>query len=242
MLSLLGPGGLEPIMTNGKQIYAEYTHASTAINWHEDNVSANVPSDQDQGHQYHAPIAHFHSFRSHQIISPDFINAPIPCGQASLTHVVPIPPDCLHPSTHQGVPCTSPTVQYKVQGESRDFPQQFPQTSMGPAVASLSRGDSGRSPDALGTTKVPYLCKDCGKVYAQPQGLSRHRHEMHEPKLCTFCGAFKWGRRYLLKGHLKKEHPELDTDEALSEATGARHGATVTSRRSTCRHDLISEF
>ncbi|KAI0255251.1 hypothetical protein BJV78DRAFT_1279448 [Lactifluus subvellereus] len=129
----LGPRGFGPIITsgtNGKPIYAEYSHAGTAINRHKDEVSQ-------------------------QAIGLDFTDAlpeAIPYGQASPTRVVPITPD-LNPSTLPGVPCTSPMAQYKVQGVSRNFPPQFPQTSMGPAAASLSRGDLGQSPEAPETTK-----------------------------------------------------------------------------------------
>ncbi|KAI0255254.1 hypothetical protein BJV78DRAFT_1279449 [Lactifluus subvellereus] len=74
-----------------------------------------------------------------------------------------------------------------------------------------------------------YSCKDCGKEYTQPQGLSRHRREMHERRPCIYCLDFKWGRRYMLRKHIKEQHPELNTDAALNEATGTRRGAAIAS-------------
>ena len=163
-------------------------------------------------------------------------------GRASPTHVDPITPT---PHFSNRWETSIPyTAQYEIQRASRDCPPQIPQTSMGPAVVPLSSGPTspGRSPCVPEDTKGLYSCKDCGKLYAQSQGLSRHRRETHGPKrLCVFCGAFKWRRRYVLKRHLKNEHPDLDADEALDEATRACPVYTVSSRCPTPLQASLSE-
>jgi hypothetical protein len=40
------------------------------------------------------------------------------------------------------------------------------------------------------------------------------------------CRDFEWGRPYLLREHLEKEHPDVDIDEALDEAVRARREVT----------------
>jgi hypothetical protein len=126
-------------------------------------------------------------------------------GQTSPTRIAPTTPNISTLLTLQGTSCCEPTA----------------------ASFSWGRVSSDQSHNAREAPKRTYSCGKCDIEFAQPQGLSRHRREIHEPKLCIFCGAFKWGRRYLLRKHLKKMHPELDTDLALDEAMGARHGASV---------------
>ncbi|KAI0296874.1 hypothetical protein BC826DRAFT_188602 [Russula brevipes] len=72
-----------------------------------------------------------------------------------------------------------------------------------------------------------YLCNTCGKRYAQLQGVRRHQRETHQASLCMYCLAFEWGRPYLLREHLEKEHPGIDLDAALDEAMAARRRATI---------------
>ncbi|KAH9961140.1 hypothetical protein BGW80DRAFT_1463973 [Lactifluus volemus] len=233
-----GPGS-DTIITHspsGKSTYADpeptQCHTTTAINWQMDEVSANVPSFQ--GHQCKPPSVQFDLFRSPPAISSNSIHLfpkAMTQGRESPKHVDPITPTP-HFSNRWG--SSIPYIaQYEVQRASRDRSPQIPRTSMGSAAVPLSSGRTslGRSPCVAEDTKGPYSCKACGKMYAQSQGLSRHRRETHGPKrLCAFCGAFKWRRRYMLKRHLKSEHPDLDADEALEEATRACPVVTVSSR------------
>jgi hypothetical protein len=70
-----------------------------------------------------------------------------------------------------------------------------------------------------------YLCV-CGKSYSQLQGLRRHRREKQEASLCLYCGVFEWSRRYRLREHLMKQHPDVDIAAALAEVTRTRRRAT----------------
>ena len=88
-----------------------------------------------------------------------------------------------------------------------------------------------RRPAGIMIHRVPmgrYSCSVCGKRYAQPQGIKRHRREAHEATQCMYCRDFRWGRPYLLRSHLKKRHPEVNIDAALEEAMGTRRRATGT--------------
>lgn len=66
-----------------------------------------------------------------------------------------------------------------------------------------------------GTPKRPYPCKICGKVYAQPQGVTRHHREAHQTCKCMYCDDFKWGRRYQFRKHLEEQHPDVDPGSIL---------------------------
>jgi hypothetical protein len=86
-----------------------------------------------------------------------------------------------------------------------------------------------RRPAGIMNRRVPmgrYSCNLCGNRYSQPQGIKRHQREAHEASQCMYCRDFRWGRPYLLRGHLKKRHPEVNTDAALEEAMGMRRRAT----------------
>ncbi|KAI0255249.1 hypothetical protein BJV78DRAFT_754161 [Lactifluus subvellereus] len=231
-----GSFALGPVITNGESVYSgEHTYTNT--NRREDELSTNVPPYK--GYHSDSSIAYSPLFRPRP--SGSDYSRPLPTtmlqGQISPACVVTISPDFPTPLTLQGIPCNSPKTQYEDQRVSRDIPRQFPQMSKDPAPTSLSRGpaSSGRSPSAREALERSYSCEKCDKEFTQPQGLNRHRREIHEPKTCTFCGAFKWGRRYLLKEHLKKKHPELNTDSAL-----AHHGATRGSKCSTRRQVPLS--
>jgi len=120
--------------------------------------------------------------------------------------------------------CVPTTVQYQEHGELRGLLQQLqkPGKGKGPVVSSPQ---SSRQP--VGTRQArhqahkPYPCNVCRKKYAQSQGLLRHYREKHHPMLCGHCGAFEWGRPYLYKEHLQKEHPNVNPDTALREAKSA---------------------
>jgi hypothetical protein len=150
-------------------------------------------------------------------------------GQTSPTRIVPITPNVPPLLPLQRTSCNAPMTHYDDQSVSRNIPQQFRKVGDGPTTATLPRRSASprRPSNARGARKKSYSCEKCDKEFTQLQSLSRHRWEKHGPELCIYCGAFKWGRRYLLKAHLIKMHPELNTDLALDEAVGARHGATV---------------
>jgi hypothetical protein len=147
-------------------------------------------------------------------------------GQTSPTHVVPITPNVPPPLTLQRISCNAPKTHYEDQSASRNIPRQVRKVGYRPTTETLPRCSAAPS-NTRGVRKKSYSCETCDKEFAQPQSLSRHRWERHGPELCIYCGAFKWARRYLLKAHLIKMHPDLDTDLALDEAVGARHGAAV---------------
>lgn len=165
-----------------------------------------------KGYHYDASITYSPPFGPQQ--SGSNYSHPLPSavlqGEILSTCIVTITPDFSAPLTLQGTPCNSPKTQYEGQEASLDV-LQLPQMRREPAPASLSQGpaSSGQSSTARGALKKSYSCERCDKEFTQLQGLNRHRREIHEPKMCTFCGVFKWGRRYLLKEHLKKKHPEL---------------------------------
>lgn len=63
-------------------------------------------------------------------------------------------------------------------------------------------------------------------MYAQKQGLNRHRLEKHNPSLCKYCGA-KWGRPYEYRDHLEKNHPHVDRDMELGKPVGSRRRSAI---------------
>lgn len=120
---------------------------------------------------------------------------------------------------------TSMPVECQDQRPSQDRLQNFQEAVEGSAVASSQ--SSRRQADSVG--KGPNSCniQGCSKTYVQLQGLRRHYQEKHAPSLCRYCGAFEWGRRYLLKKHIGERHPDIDPNIALVEATRARRRATT---------------
>jgi hypothetical protein len=121
---------------------------------------------------------------------------------------------------------TTPTVaQHRDQRASREMPQGSKKSEEGPAAESprppLRSNWKGGAPPGR------YRCT-CGRDYAQPQGLTRHRRETHEACICMYCGAFAWARPYRFREHVKRKHPGVDPDVALEEATYLKTRRNVT--------------
>lgn len=102
----------------------------------------------------------------------------------------------------------------------------------------LAGGESGvpRSqvssvPSRLKPNQARYLCSTCGQDFAQKQGVTRHNRDVHEVSSCLHCNGFKWHRRYQLKKHLEKAHPDVHVPTALAEATKYRRRTTMTKNR-----------
>ena len=132
-------------------------------------------------------------------------------------------------STHSqsaGISSTPSIAQHTDQRASRETLQGPKQPEEGPAAESPR--SSLPSSWKRGTHSGRYRCT-CGRDYAQPQGLTRHRRETHEACICVYCGDFAWARPYRFKEHVKSKHPEIDPDVALEEATylKTRHGVTA---------------
>jgi hypothetical protein len=164
----------------------------------------------DPSHQHEPSVGHSSSFGS-QSSGPDHF-LPLPDAMPDAM------PHCQAPPTH--IDETTPDP-------ARNQPQKFSrERGTGSSTPSSRPGDdSSMSESADGTCEAPrrqHTCLDCAKAYKQPQGLSRHRREVHERTSCIYCYDFEWGRRYILRRHIEKQHPELNIDVALEEATGTR--------------------
>jgi hypothetical protein len=94
-----------------------------------------------------------------------------------------------------------------------NLPQQFQKTRKGRATTSPQ--SLRKQTDVQGPPRRRYLCNICGNDYAQRQGVTRHQREMHEASLCMYCHEFKWGRLYLLRDHLERQHPDVDPDAVV---------------------------
>ena len=126
-------------------------------------------------------------------------------------------------SSLPGITREHTSVQFQ-QRASHDQAQKFQKTRNEPTATSLR---SGRRPATIhGAPRCRYLCSTCGKEYAQRQGVTRHQREVHKPKLCRHCRAFKWGRPDLFRKHLKRWHPDIDPDIEL-EVKGNSHRTTT---------------
>lgn len=111
---------------------------------------------------------------------------------------------------------TTPTVaQDRGQRGSKETSKRSKESEEGTTVQSPSA--SLRSNWKLGAPPRRYRCT-CGREYAQPQGLTRHRREAHGACICMYCGAYAWARPYRFREHLKSRHPEVDPEVALEEA------------------------
>jgi hypothetical protein len=129
-------------------------------------------------------------------------------------------------STSPGISCTPTVVRYQEPSASQYRPQRFQKSGKRPAAPS-SRSYR-RRPRIREAPKRAYSCNICGKVYAQPQGVTRHQRETHQVRICVYCGDFKWGRPYQFRKHLKEQHPNVDPDTML----GSRR-PTVSCRKVT---------
>lgn len=128
-----------------------------------------------------------------------------------------------------GISRAQTIVQYQARIAFQDRPHQSEKRGQGDAGASSL---SFRRPASTRRVpKGPYSCDICRKVYAQPQGVSRHHREAHSSKTCTYCGDFEWGRPYRFKEHLKRRHPNIDPDVAVDEARRIHRRAATTIRR-----------
>jgi hypothetical protein len=139
-----------------------------------------------------------------------------PCSLVSSTH-----------SESAGIYSTPTVAQHRDQRASREIPQGSKQSEEGPAAESpRSSLRSNWKPEAHSGR---YRCT-CGRDYAQPQGLTRHRRETHEACICMYCGDFAWARPYRFKEHVKSKHPGIDPDLALEEATYLKTQRGVTAK------------
>lgn len=134
-------------------------------------------------------------------------------------------------SASSNFPTTSRTpiaVQFQQQNASRDELRRSQISRKGHA-ATTSRSYRRRT-GIRGAPKRPYSCDICGKVYAQPQGVTRHHREAHQASVCIYCGNFKWGRPYQLRKHLMEQHPNVDPDTVLGGPSGSRRKVTQISK------------
>ncbi|KAH9961058.1 hypothetical protein BC827DRAFT_353434 [Russula dissimulans] len=119
------------------------------------------------------------------------------------------------PSIPSGIFCAPVIIQYQEQRASRGLPKQLQKhcngKGKGPIVLSSRSSRRPAGARGLGARNGPYLCDVCGKAYTQRQGVARHRRETHDARLCSYCGIFKWGRRYLYKKHLQTKHSDEAT-------------------------------
>jgi hypothetical protein len=119
--------------------------------------------------------------------------------------------------------------------ESRNQLQQSKEAGKRPTTPPLKP----RRPSIRGALKPRFKCPHCKNSYAQRQGLKRHIGEAHEPKICWYCGDFRWARPYLFKEHLKKHHG-INPDEALEEIKVMTDGGTTITRYLPQRWDSLA--
>ena len=124
-----------------------------------------------------------------------------------------------------GIYSTPTAAQYQEQKALKEMPQQSQKPGEGSAM--VSPRSSLRSNRKRQIPQGRYRCT-CGRDYAQPQGLTRHQRETHEAGICMYCHAFAWGRPYRFGEHIKKEHPGVDPDVALEEATNSKTRRRIT--------------
>ena len=133
-------------------------------------------------------------------------------------------------------------TQYRCLVELRDYPQLPLEPINRRATNIISQCTTSPKQAIRGRTGL-HSCNVCGDRFAQLQGARRHHREKHEPEQCPHCQAFRWGRLYLFKRHLKSEHPEIDPKAAILDATrrNRRKGASGTGVQAF-RHIPLPEF
>jgi hypothetical protein len=108
-------------------------------------------------------------------------------------------------------------------------PRDYNQLSLEP-INRRATVPISKSTTSLKQRTGQYSCNVCGDRFAQLQGARRHHREKHEPRQCPHCRAFRWGRLYLFKKHLKMEHPEIDPKATILDATSRRNRRKGVSR------------
>ena len=134
-------------------------------------------------------------------------------------------------------------VSLETQGEFVEAAPDSPRSSQKPmerrATTSFSRNITSQKQAKHHGAR--YQCEICRKVFAQPQGVRRHRLEKHEPNFCPHCHTFSWGRLYQFKEHLKKAHPEVDLETAaLNVAKRCHQSVPIATTDRTCPHVPLS--
>jgi hypothetical protein len=113
----------------------------------------------------------------------------------------------------------SPETQLGCPRDAQDYTQPSLESITPCAKISISSRITASSKRPISVGTGGYLCGVCGGKFAQVQGVKRHHREKHEPRQCPHCHAFRWGRLYLFKKHLKMKHPEIDPELATSSVT-----------------------
>ncbi|KAH9170762.1 hypothetical protein EDB89DRAFT_1233660 [Lactarius sanguifluus] len=125
-----------------------------------------------------------------------------------------LPDDCSYPPTSFKCPTsgsrrlhTKPEVANRA-SQTHNEREHLVASAPAPPSKLYTPQDRGMRVEKM--AKKLYQCSSCWVVFAQPQGLSRHRKDKHEPKnRCGFCKEFTWskGRHYIYQRHLREEHP-----------------------------------
>jgi hypothetical protein len=200
----------------------QYMSPKSTLRVSEGSYSATVISSEDQSH---FDLADGDNTRSwYQEYMP--INTPLDHNHR-YKHAHTTSDSSVSSTLSAGVYTTSTVAQYRDQRASREMPQGSKRSEEGPAA------ESPRSPLRSnwkrGAPPGRYRCT-CGRDYAQPQGLTRHRRETHEAYMCMYCGAFAWARPYRFREHVKRKHPGVDPDVALEKATYLNTRRSVTNK------------
>lgn len=114
---------------------------------------------------------------------------------------------------------------------SPTFPFEKSEKRPATPAATPSRSYRRRAKTRTGL-KSQFSCNICGKVYAQPQGVTRHHRETHQVSKCMYCGVFKWGRPYQLRKHLKEKHPNVDPGNMPGRPMAFHRKVTISPRKS----------
>jgi hypothetical protein len=202
--------------------YARYMSPKSILRVSEGSYSTTVSSSEDQRH-----IDLANGVKSRSWYQECIPNDPLFDHDHRYTHVHTTSDSSVSstPSESAGIYNTPTAAQHRDQRASREMHQVSKQSEEGPTAESPR--SPLRSDWKRGAPSGRYRCT-CGRDYAQPQGLTRHRRETHDACICMYCGAFAWARPYRFRQHLKREHPGIDPDVALEEATYLKTRRTVT--------------